>query len=274
MAKMIELSQKTLRVLIAPDNGGMVAQIYIENVSVLKLDESTLDIAPMNSGGCPVLFPFAGRVSNDSYEWNGNTYTMPVHGLVKNAPFAVRYQDGTKVILWRSSCQSEMSNYPFAYDLELEYRLMDETLYTIARIHNRSQVPLPHAMAWHPYFKSTQKDTLCFSHQMSIHYDYIKQQDAPAEHNLNLTAWYDDVFHTPVTPGFTLANSTDGYSVCCIPDDSFSVLVVCSWLDGAVCIEPWCGIPDSIKNGRFLQLIPPNQEQQLVVKWILKKEIT
>lgn len=271
MAKLIEIKQQDIRVWIAPDNGGMIAQILVGEVPVLKLGEAALDITPMSAGGCPILFPFAGKVSGDSYDWNGKTYTMPVHGLVKNSPFAVRYQDQEKVILWRSSCRSEAGNYPFDYDLELEYRLKEGVLYTIARIRNHSSEPMPHAMAWHPYFKATQKEKIHLRHHMQTHYDYIRSVDEPAIRNLNLADRYDDVFHTPAEPGFSLENPVDGYGVCCVSDDHYSVMVVCSWLDGAVCIEPWCGIPDSIKNGRFLQFVPPGQEQQLVIMWSFTK---
>ena len=271
MARLIELKQGNLRVLIAPDNGGMIAQILVDEVPVLKLDESALEITPMSAGGCPVLFPFAGKVSESSYDWDGKTYTMPAHGLVKNAPFAVRYHDEAMLVLWRSGCRSEAANYPFDYDLELVYRLEDGALYTVARIHNLSSRPMPHAMAWHPYFKATQKERLRFCHRMKVHYDYIKIQDEPAAEKLDLSEWYDDVFHTPAEPGFSLENPVDGYGVRCMPDGHYPVMVVCSWVDGAVCIEPWCGIPDSIKNGRFLQIVPPGQAQQLVVMWTFSK---
>ena len=125
---------------------------------------------------------------------------------------------------------------------------------------------MPHYLGWHPYFKATDKAALKFEHSMTKHYDYIGCKDEPTILDIDLSRRWDNVFHTPEKKEFTLYNKPDGYKARCLLDDAHSVIVVCSWIEGAVCLEPWCGLPDSINNGRFVQYVPPGKTESYRVE--------
>jgi galactose mutarotase-like enzyme len=272
MANLLEIREDSLQVFVAPDHGGMIAQICLDGLELLKLDAGALDITPMSAGGIPVLFPFPSKTTGDCYTLKGRTYSMPVHGLVKNSTFALREHTANKIVLWRDGCSAEKeANYPFDYELELEYKIENGALLMCARILNKSQEPLPHYIGWHPYFKATDKKSLRFEYSMSKHYNYIKCIDESAPVSLDLSQHLDDVFHTPTDHQFSMENPTDGYSAQCILDDLHQALVICSWIDGAICIEPWCGIPNSINNGRFLRMVQPGQTQACCLEWHFKR---
>ena len=189
---------------------------------------------------------------------------MPVHGLVKNAAFAVEKQCADTVLLRRCSCASEQeANYPFAYTLELEYRIEWPALLAIARITNHSSQPMPHAMGWHPYFKASNKHALVLQHTARQHYDYYTCTDFAAPREIDLAQRWEDVFHDSENRSYTLENLPDGYKVNCIVDGKQPVLVVCTTLEGAVCIEPWTAFPDPLKADRYLQWVQPSQVQEL-----------
>jgi galactose mutarotase-like enzyme len=256
---------------ILPDYGGMVAKLAVDGKDMLYLEENRLADSPVSAGGIPVLFPFAGRVKDDRYTLCGKEYFMPMHGLVKNRTFAVKRQSAHAVTVWVKEDEALYDrNYPFYHTLELEYRLHNDALELIARIENRSQQPLPHTLGFHPYFVATDRQALTLTHHMTVHYDYTREVDSPAPASIRLEQALDNVYCAPTRGEYTLVNAPDGYRVRCVTDEAFQSLVVYTGKSGSVCIEPWCGIPDSIHNGRLVQWIPPGGSQTYHVAFHLQ----
>jgi len=54
-------------------------------------------------------------------------------------------------------------------------------------------------------------------------------------------------------------------------DDAHNVAVVWTGKKGAVCIEPWCGLPDSINNGRFVRYVQPGDTAKYTVELEIEK---
>jgi hypothetical protein len=68
----------------------------------------------------------------------------------------------------------------------------------------------------------------------------------------------------------TLVNPPDGYEVCCKMDVAYGTIVVYTGKPESVCIEPWCGIPDSIHNGRMVEWIPAGESRDYTLEYQLK----
>lgn len=249
---------------ISPEYGGMPVFIGAGNGGgILLLDESRLAAAPMLAGGMPVLFPFASRTRNDSYRLDGRTYRMPFHGLVKNAAFAVRDVSENAATVWIGQNAAHLSDcYPFEFRLELSYRVEGMRFEAEAAVVNLSDRPMPHSLGWHPYFLATDKGRLSFAHHMRGRYDYVACVDGDAPSPMDLSREWDDVLVSPEKREFTLENPADGYSVRCRFDDGHGALVVCTTPEGGVCVEPWCGIPDSVNNGRLLRRVAPGETER------------
>lgn len=105
------------------------------------------------------------------------------------------------------------------------------------------------------------------THSAQIHYNRHTGRESPASGTLDLSGRWDDVFHTLTDHTFCLENPVDGYRVTCEQDAAFSSMIVCSFLEKAVCIEPWCAFPDLIQNNRFLLWTEPGQTCRLRVRW-------
>jgi len=272
MAKYITIKDGALKADIAPNNGGMVVQMWLDGTEIFMFNESDIDLAPMRAGGSPIMFPFPSRIKDDTYTLDDREYYMPMHGLVKNATFALRSRTENSVVLWYDGSGSQKeANYPFDYELEIEYKLSGNSLHSTANITNKSLSPLPHYVGWHPFFKATDKPALRFEHTMTVHYNYIDCIDEPAIHDIDLSKRWDDVFHTPKEKEFTLYNKPDGYKARYILDDAHNVLVICSWINNAVCLEPWCGLPDSINIGRFIKYVQPGRTESYTVELEVEK---
>jgi galactose mutarotase-like enzyme len=96
---------------------------------------------------------------------------------------------------------------------------------------------------------------------MTVHYDYTREADSPASADIRLEQALDNVYCTSARGEYTLVNAPDGYRVRCVMDEAFQAIVVYTGKSGSVCIEPWCGLPDSIHNGRMVQWILPGASQ-------------
>ncbi len=252
----------SLSAKILPAYGGMVSEWTMDGKNLLRLDEGELMTAPMAGGGMPVLFPFSSRTKEDCYLLDGQAWRMPMHGLLKNGVFAVSYADEHSVTLWTESNSVWRSQYyPFDFRLEITYALSGRQLDVKVRVINRSSRDMPHTLGLHPFFRASDKTAVSLEHSMTVHYDYMKGLDLPLCDISDLSARWDDVFHTSPEPGFTLENRADGFKVRCIPDMDFQSLVVCSWIRGAVCVEPWIGLPDSANHGRLLAFVPAGAEK-------------
>jgi len=260
---LIKSEDSTLTAEVCPVHGGMVTQLCLNGQPVLHVDRGSLETAPMAAGGMPLLFPFPSKTKDDCYTLEGKTYYMPMHGLVKNAAFAVESVTGDSVTLWMEPSPAwQRQCYPFDFRLEVTYRVEGSSLHAGIRLHNRSERPMPHYLGWHPFFLSTDKSRIRMEHSMAVHYDYVACQDSPVEAALDLSTWLDDVFHTPAQHSFLLTNEADGYEVDCRFSDAFDAMVVCSWVKDSMCVEPWCGLPDSINNGRFLRYVQPGSMEE------------
>lgn len=258
----IHNESNNFRAEIVPVHGGMVAQLYLEDRALLRIDRSSLEMSPMAAGGMPILFPFPSKMKDDHYTLGGKTYYMPMHGLVKNAPFAVKEATDHRVTLWIGDNPAWVEGcYPFCFRLEVTYEVRGTTLFTSLAVTNNSKTPMPHCLGWHPFFYSSDKTHISLEHSMEIHYDYINCIDTPAKKQLDLSTRLDDVFHTPSTNSFTLDNLADGYEVVCRFDPLFQSMVVCSFVPESMCIEPWLGLPDSMNQNRFLRWIDPGETE-------------
>lgn len=263
MARIIVLENKKIRAELAPDNGGMVVSLQIEGTEVLRTDREKLDVIPMLAGGVPVLFPYASKTKNDRYVHLGREFGMPFHGLVKNSSFGIKNISESSATFFTTNCPAwESSQYPFPFTLELTYTLLDDGLDFCAHIINNGKEPLPHAFGWHPYFKASDKKGVKLTHSYKTDFDYANQVDAgPAPADMDLSLSWDHVFHTPLGQEYSIVNPEDNYKASVTVSRDLHALVVCTTLDGAVCAEPWCGLPDTANSGRFLQTIAPGESQ-------------
>ncbi len=248
---------------IEPEYGGMVTRLQLDGKDILKFESGTLATAPISAGGIPILFPCPSKTKEDRYALNGKEYHMPLHGFVKNSAYAVKSVSQNAVTVWIDGGKSTReANYPFDFRMEIEYRVEGETLRVSAKITNDSDEKMPHYLGWHPYFLATDKTKLTLTHSMRKHYNYIECVDEETIKEIDLSQSWDDVFHDPQEKEFKLRNDADGYEARVLLDDAHSVLVICSVLENCVCLEPWCGLPDSINNGRYVKWIEPGDTQE------------
>jgi len=103
-------------------------------------------------GRAPLLFPVVGRSPDDRVTIGGTAYPMGSHGFARTADFTVEAADATTARLALADDAATRTAFPFAFRLELSYRLAGATLHTSATVSNRDISDMPFQFGFHPGF--------------------------------------------------------------------------------------------------------------------------
>lgn len=100
----------------------------------------------------PFLFPIVGRLQDNHYRVNGQTYELTQHGFARDREFTVAHQTDTTLTLVLSDDAATHERYPFAFRLAITYTLNDHELRVAAQITNTGEATMPFAFGAHPGF--------------------------------------------------------------------------------------------------------------------------
>ena len=104
------------------------------------------------TGHAPLLFPIVGALNGDRYRLDGQGYALPKHGFARRSCFEV-VEAGADHVLFRLTDSAETrAVYPFAFTLDMAFRLDAEGLHMEARVANPGAEPLPFSFGFHPAF--------------------------------------------------------------------------------------------------------------------------
>ena len=99
----------------------------------------------------PILFPVIG-LTNGGIRVDGTTYPMTKHGFARDLPFAVVEQAPDCCTLVLTDSAHTRTLYPYAFRLEIAFRIEGATLSIAARIANPADAPLLAQFGFHPAF--------------------------------------------------------------------------------------------------------------------------
>jgi galactose mutarotase-like enzyme len=100
----------------------------------------------------PLLFPIIGLLKGGQYQHEGKSYSMGRHGLARDREFEVVEQEAWRVVFLQKSDATSRLAYPFDWELEVEYRLWKRVIHTTLRVRNTGSVTLPFSLGGHPAF--------------------------------------------------------------------------------------------------------------------------
>lgn len=100
----------------------------------------------------PNLFPFIGRLTNNSYKYLGNIYPMGIHGFAAASEFTVAEESGTRLVLELRSSDEIKRSYPFEFVLQIVYELKDASVDITFHVENLGKNTMPFGIGGHPGF--------------------------------------------------------------------------------------------------------------------------
>ncbi|TBX66584.1 aldose 1-epimerase family protein [Flavobacterium silvisoli] len=104
----------------------------------------------------PILFPIVGTLKNNSYTYNGKKYELPRHGFARDKDFKLIFVTSDKVVFSLQFDANTKLIYPFDFELQLTYELINCELQITYKVINHSITVMPYSIGGHPAFALNQ----------------------------------------------------------------------------------------------------------------------
>lgn len=231
----------------------------------------------------PVLFPIVGALKDNIYHYNDRTYTLPRHGFAREKDFKVTEKHAHSITLAIESDADTLAVYPFHFTFSITYTLNNNELTVTYLIHNTQSERMLFSVGGHPAFKvplvegtSYEDYKLVFEKEEAadrwpISKDgLIEKTSEPMLTGTNILPLKKELFSEDALVFKHLQSRFVQLASDKTPHglrfslSGFPFLGL--WASpGAdfLCIEPWCGIADSVDTNQqlpdkegILQLLP------------------
>ena len=206
----------------------------------------------------PILFPVAGGFRDDEYVWQGKTYPMAKHGIVRKVEWEMEKNEPQQAV-FKISRKTE--GFPFEYDLRAVFTLRDNRLQVDYAVTNRDAQPFCFSVGAHEAYLTPggiEDYEIVFDQEEDLYHSILEgnlnshDTQLIAAHTRVLPLKYEYfavdalVFRSVKSKGVTLRGVKNGRKVRVdFPDHP----ILMFWdKPGAeyICIEPWCNGPDFV----------------------------
>ncbi|HTQ64172.1 MAG TPA: aldose 1-epimerase family protein [Puia sp.] len=268
---MLTIENQQLKVTIV-SAGAELQSIYHKNFQLEYLWSGNPAFWAKRS---PILFPIVGTLKQDTYFYKNKSYCLGRHGFAREMEFSVDSQEPYSIIFSLKSSEITLKKFPFKFEFRIGYQLLDDKLTTTYTVLNKGKEDMYFSVGAHPAFKVPLVENSSYN-------DYFLEFNKKE----NLSRWpisKDGLIETkpvsilnnqrvlPLTKELFLQDALvfkhlESSSVSLKSSKTvhgldfslggFPYLGIWAAKNADfVCIEPWCGIADSV-----------NSDQQLVHK--------
>jgi len=221
----------------------------------------------------PVLFPIIGTLKDDTYLYEGKSYKLSRHGFARDMQFSVIHQENESIGFRIESSSETKQKFPFDFQFEIRYSLHENRLKVEYVVKNTGPGKMYFSVGGHPAFKLPLADGLNYSDyylefnksETAVRWPISKQgliekEPAPLLQNSNQLTLTKKLFEKDAlvckhlrSTAVTLksAKSEHGLSF-----DFAGFPFLGLWASpnaDFLCIEPWCGIADSVDTNQELK---------------------
>lgn len=104
------------------------------------------------TGHAPLLFPIVGALAGGQYRLGEAAYELPKHGFARHSAFACVERSESEATFRLADNDETRRVYPFAFTLDIAFRLDGATLGMTATVTNRGEETMPFSFGFHPAF--------------------------------------------------------------------------------------------------------------------------
>ena len=101
----------------------------------------------------PTLFPFIGRLTDNSYCLNGKVYPMGIHGFAAASMFEVKELSADRMVLSLHSNAKTREQYPLEFVFDITYALQGKQIAITYAVQNLNDTVMPFGIGGHPGFR-------------------------------------------------------------------------------------------------------------------------
>ena len=221
----------------------------------------------------PVLFPVVGGLKNNSYTFNNTSYTLSRHGFAREMDFELINQTNNSLTFSLKENAATLLQYPFAFSFYVKYTLhsnnvnlsyivenhTEEKLYFSVGAHPAFAVPLTAGKSYEDYFLEfeTIEDTPVWplSTEGLIERNSIPFIKDGRKLPLTKELFLKDalVFKNLLSKKISIKSDKTTHGIT-VSFDGFPYMGIWAAKNADfVCIEPWCGIADSVDATGILE---------------------
>ncbi len=219
----------------------------------------------------PLLFPIVGTLKANTYIYQDKAYTLSRHGFARDREFTVEANAAPDAITFVLHSDEETKKvFPFDFELRVIYRLVADGLKVSYRVNNPGSDKLYFSVGGHPAFKVPMTAGTSYTDyylefnatentpRWPISKDgLIEAQPQALLDNTNKLPLTKELFAKdalvlkhPASTSVALRSSTTERGLKFdFPGFPFLGIWAAPGAD-FVCIEPWCGIADSVNSSQ------------------------
>jgi galactose mutarotase-like enzyme len=101
----------------------------------------------------PVLFPIVGQLKENRYQHKGQSYNLPRHGFAREKEFVVTDQQAGSITFSLQSSEETLAVYPFAFLFSITYSLNADELSVTYNVEARGEEEMLFSVGGHPAFR-------------------------------------------------------------------------------------------------------------------------
>jgi len=220
----------------------------------------------------PVLFPIVGALKENTFYYQDKPYKLSRHGFARELKFEVEDSQADRATFTLRSSAETKENYPFDFVLKLHYSLKDASLELKYEVLNESGDKIYFSIGAHPAFKVPLTEDTEYN---DYYLEFNKVEEALRwgiaaggliggpevflndQARIHLTK---ELFHGDAI----VLKNLESNRISLLSEktqrglnfdfEGFPFLGIWAAKDAPfVCIEPWCGIADSVNHNQKLE---------------------
>jgi len=254
---------------ICLEEGGRLDVLTLNNMYLITDNKS---FKYKDSFASAILFPFANRVNNGKYAFEGKLYSLDcnevdnnnaLHGLVYNKTFEVIKKQITSdfaLIELQYKAVDISAGFPFKYNISITYKLSHKGLNLKLKVENKDNKSFPFTLGWHPYFLSADL------YNSSINFESKTEVESDSKMITKGTKLFKtpmpfQIKNSKLDNAYVLENNkllfiTPNYKMCITSSAKENYLQLYTPnISNLIAIEPTTGVSDSLNNKMGLQTL-------------------
>lgn len=220
----------------------------------------------------PVLFPIVGGLKNNTFFIEQNSYQLNRHGFARESNFEVVEHTANNLAFSLISNEVTKKNYPFNFEFQIQYQLINNKISVSYFVKNTDEKNILFSVGAHPAFKVPLVEKTTFSDYYLLFNEIenagkwplskdglIEKKSIPFLKNTNKLPLTKELFYNDALVFKHLASN----NISIVSDKTkhglklifknFPFMGVWNAKDADfICIEPWCGIADSVETTQQL----------------------
>jgi galactose mutarotase-like enzyme len=267
---MFTLENETLLINVVA-KGAELTRIYHKQNRLDYLWDAKPEVWAKHS---PVLFPVVGALKENSFLHEGKSYELSRHGFARESVFEVGAHTGDSISFTLRDDDATKENFPFRFEFTVTYRLTANTVSVTYLVTNPDAAsPLLFSVGGHPAFRLPLEEGLQYEDYVLLFNKeensgrwpvskggLIEQTPQPLLENTNELPLHKNLFLKDAlvlkdlksdSVRLVTAKSDHGIQFH-FPDFPFLGIWAAPGAD-FLCIEPWCGIADSVQHNQQLE---------------------